>query len=167
MPLAKALHTKILNTDANTQKADWQTGFAGIVGIIAVGFGFWWADAAAACFISLPVIRDGFKRLKDSISDLIDQVPTTLEDDDTLDVIDKVYNFMKVENWVKDVRLLMREAGEIFFAEIFVVPVSDRDLVANIEATYAGVKSLDWKIHDVVIVPVSSFSSADQLIFDN
>ena len=26
------------------QKADWMTGVAGIVGIIGVGFGFWWAD---------------------------------------------------------------------------------------------------------------------------
>lgn len=56
LPLAKKLHNKLLFTDAHTQKADWLTALAAIVGIIGVGFGIWWADAVAACFISVNIV---------------------------------------------------------------------------------------------------------------
>ena len=41
-----------------------------------IGFGLWWADAVAAIIISLNIMKDGFKRTKDSITDIIEQIPT-------------------------------------------------------------------------------------------
>ena len=60
-PIAEKIEDKVLFTDAQTQKADWQTALAGMVGVVGIGLGIWWADAAAALFISLSILRDGWK----------------------------------------------------------------------------------------------------------
>lgn len=78
LPIARRLHDKVLHTDADMQKADWQTGLAGIVGVLGVGLGFWWADAAAAALISLAILRDGFKNMRVAAAELLDSVPRAL-----------------------------------------------------------------------------------------
>jgi cation diffusion facilitator family transporter len=158
LPLADKLHNKILFTDANTQKADWQTALAAILGIIGVGFGFWWADSAAACFISINIVWDGAQRLKGAVSDLIDQAPTNVENSKKHPMVEKVFQHFKKLPWVMDVRIRMREAGEVFFTEVFVVPRSLDDLYQHMEKAHDSVKKLDWKMHDVVIIPVREFS---------
>lgn len=158
LPLADKLHNKILFTDAHTQQADWQTALAAIVGILGVGLGFWWADSAAACFISISIIMDGFERLKGAVEDLIDQVPTNLENSKKHPLVEKTYRYFDKQSWVKEVRIRMREAGEIFFTEVFVVPKSTDKLFENMEAAHDEVRKLDWKMHDVVIIPVREFS---------
>ncbi len=45
-PVARRIQDMVVHTDALMQKADWMTGAAASVGIIGVGFGLWWADAA-------------------------------------------------------------------------------------------------------------------------
>ena len=79
LPIARRLHDKVLHTDADMQKADWQTGLAGIVGIIGVGLGFWWADAVAAAAISLSILHDGFKNIRVAGAELLDSVPRALD----------------------------------------------------------------------------------------
>jgi hypothetical protein len=51
----------------------------------------------------------------------------------------------------------MREAGEIFFTEVFIVPKSNDKLLENMEKAHEEVKGLDWKMHDVVIIPLREF----------
>ncbi len=63
-PLAETLHDKVLNADAAMNRADWLTAFAAIAGIIGIGIGIWWADAAAAIVIALDITRDGFKYVR-------------------------------------------------------------------------------------------------------
>lgn len=75
MPLAKKIHNKILYTDADTQKADYQMAFAAIVGILGVGLGFWWMDSLPALFISVSVIKDGVSNLKNTVFDRMDRSP--------------------------------------------------------------------------------------------
>ena len=157
MPLAEALHNKILFTDAHTQRADWQTAFAAIIGVIGVGFGLWWADAAAACFISISIIQDGVARLKGAVLDLIDQVPTDLKNKEQHPVVAQVYAFFRQQPWVKDVRIRMREAGEIFFTEVFVIPVQMTDILNQTADAVNKVKKIDWKLHDVAIILVERF----------
>ncbi len=50
--IAKELHEKTLHADAMMNKADWMTSGAACVGVIGIGFGFWWLDAVAAIFIA-------------------------------------------------------------------------------------------------------------------
>lgn len=78
-PLAEELRDKVLHTDADMQKADWQTGLAGIAGIVGVGLGFWWADAAAAAAISLSILFDGVKNIRTASAELLDSVPRSLK----------------------------------------------------------------------------------------
>jgi cation diffusion facilitator family transporter len=77
--IARRLHDKVLHTDADMQKADWQTGLAGIFGILGVGLGLWWADAVAATVISLSILQDGFKNIRVAGAELLDSVPRALD----------------------------------------------------------------------------------------
>lgn len=158
LPLAGQLHNKLLFTDANTQKADWETAFAAIIGVLGVGLGLWWADALAACFISVTIIHDGYKRLSGAVLDLIDEIPTNLENDKKHPLVKEIHHFFEDQGWVKDFRIRMREAGDVFFTEIFIIPVSANGLTEHIEKAVAEVRELDWKLFDVVIMPVKRFT---------
>ncbi|RYG98719.1 MAG: cobalt transporter [Alphaproteobacteria bacterium] len=79
LPLAKRLRDKVLHTDALMNKANWQTGAAGFLGVVGIGFGFWWADGAAAAIISASIIRDGWTALKIAASELVDGIPHELD----------------------------------------------------------------------------------------
>jgi divalent metal cation (Fe/Co/Zn/Cd) transporter len=81
LPLAKRLKDKLLHTDALMNKANWQTGVAGFVGVAGLGMGYWWADSAAAIIISASVIWDGWKAMKIATAELVDGVPRQLGDD--------------------------------------------------------------------------------------
>lgn len=78
LPLAKELRDKLIHTDALMNKANWQTGVAGFVGIALLGFGFWWADSVAAIVISASIILDGWRALKIAAAELVDGVPREL-----------------------------------------------------------------------------------------
>lgn len=166
LPLAQKLHNKILITDANTQKADWQTAGAAIIGIIGIGFGLWWADSIAAIIISLSIVKDGFKRTKGSMTDILEQIPTEIDNDDKKHPLDyEIYSFFKNLDWVKDVRIRLRENGAVFFGEAFIIPKEkisqSGEMVSLIEQAYKDVKKLDWKVHDITIQPVKAFSQED------
>ena len=79
LPVARTLQDKVLHTDALMQKADWMTGLAGVAGILGVGLGYWWADAAASAFISFAILRDGVYNLRISTAELIDGMPRELD----------------------------------------------------------------------------------------
>jgi len=78
--IAPDLHNKILFTDADMAKADWTTTVASIVGVLGIGIGWWWLDGAAALFISLGIVWDGYKNTRSAVLDLIDQRARTHDD---------------------------------------------------------------------------------------
>lgn len=80
-PVAERLRDKVLHTDALMQKADWQTGLAGIFGIVGIGMGLWWADSLAALFIGASVLKDGFSNTKKAAAELLDGAPRELDTD--------------------------------------------------------------------------------------
>ncbi|GAA0189220.1 cation transporter [Fulvivirga kasyanovii] len=162
LPIAKKLHNKILFTDANTQKADWMTAGAAIIGIIGIGFGLWWADSVMAILISLSIMKDGFTRTKGAITDIIEQIPTKIDKDDEKHPLDfQIYWFFKNKDWVKDVRIRLRENGAVFFGEVFIIPsdpgMHADHLIDKIEEAYKEVRKIDWKVHDITIQPVKAF----------
>lgn len=164
MPLAKKLHNKILFTDALTQKADWETAVAAILGIIGSGFGLWWADGVAACFISVTIIMDGVKRLKGAMADLLDEAPTPLDSEDLHPLVDEVSARVKEMKWIRDARIRMHEAGAVFFTEVLVIPHSEDGLMDNISKAVQELQELDWKMIDVVIMPVAKFEKHQELL---
>ncbi len=48
----------------------------------------------------------------------------------------------------------MREEGHVYFGEIFVEARSDDDLTRRFEKARRHLKTLDWRLHDIVITPV-------------
>lgn len=163
LPYGKRLHNQIISTDANAQKADWQTASAAIVGIIGIGFGLWWFDSVAALFISISIMIDGFSRTKGAVLELIEHVPTKLDklkEDNPLNY--KIYDYFQGLPWVKEVRLRLRDNGQVFFGEAYVIPavsLSSEEVIAKVEAAQKGVKELDWKVQDITVQLVGHFKN--------
>jgi cation diffusion facilitator family transporter len=154
MPLAEELHNKVLYADADMNKADWLTAFAAMVGVVGIGFGLWWADAVAAALISLDILKDGIKDLRRVVADLMDQIPTTVDRDDVDPLRDKLVSMLQNLDWVDETEVRLREEGQVYFGEAFVVPSDTANLTAKIEAALEQARGLDWRIHDLAIMPV-------------
>ena len=153
LPLSKKLHNKLLYTDASAQKADYMTALAAIVGILAVGAGYWWADAVAALFISFSVLKDGITRTKVAALDLMDRYPEHIENDKEDELVEEVKQAVSKWPWVREVEVRFREAGQIYFGQVVVVP-SDNFSIKDIEEGYEKIRKMHWKIYDVSIDPV-------------
>lgn len=114
-PVAEEIEDKVLFTDAQTQKADWQTALAGIVGIVGIGFGLWWADAAAALFISASILRDGWSAIEKSAAELADGAPRKLDsleiDSEAEEVMEKLSRAFPMSN------IRVRESGRYMIAQ--------------------------------------------------
>ncbi|KAA5541142.1 cation transporter [Adhaeribacter rhizoryzae] len=154
LPLAEKLHEKNLYTDAEMNKADWMTAFAAIVGILAIGFGLWWADAAAAALISLDILHDGYKNLKQAVVDLMNQEPKTVNNQETDPLLHLVREHLARKTWVRDVRIRLREEGHIYMGEAFIVPAEDINLTQNMIEAAQEIKNINWQLHEVVLTPV-------------
>ncbi|QED36639.1 cation diffusion facilitator family transporter [Antarcticibacterium arcticum] len=153
LPIAKKLHNKLLYTDASGQKADYMTAFAAIVGILGVGAGFWWADAAAALVISFSILHDGYQHVTASIQDLMDRYPRTTDNKKEDHRIAEVKDIVKSWDWVKDAKVRFREHGQVYLGEIAVVPHTEATL-DNLDQGYEILRNYHWKIHDFSIAPV-------------
>jgi divalent metal cation (Fe/Co/Zn/Cd) transporter len=154
MPLAEQLHNKVLYADAKMNKADWLTAGAAMVGIVGIGFGLWWADSAAAAVISLDILKDGADNLRRAVADLMDETPTTVDRDAADPLRDELLSTIKGLEWVEDAEVRLREEGQVYFGEAFVVPSDTANLTQNIEDATREARDLDWRIQDLVIMPV-------------
>lgn len=154
LPLARELHDKVLHADAEMNKADWLTAGAALVGVLGIGIGWWWADAVAALVISMDILYDGTKNLRAVIADLMDQRPTSVDHSSKDPLTARVENEVKGMFWVSDARARLREEGHVYLGEVLVVPSTQQGLVDNIVAAQDYLHSLDWKLHEIVIMPV-------------
>src|SRR5207245_6024305 len=123
---AETLHDKTLAADADINAADWQSAGAAIIGMIGIGFGLWWADAAAAVLISLEIIRSGWSELSTALGDVMDRRPLHLDSKQHDPLPDQVTAFLRRQPWVEDVIVRVRERGREFTAEAHVVPTQDQ-----------------------------------------
>jgi cation diffusion facilitator family transporter len=161
LPLADKLHEKNLYTDAEMNKADWMTALAAIFGIICIGMGLWWADAVAAALISLDILYDGFKNLKQAVVDLMNQEPKTVNNQETDPLIQLVQDHLARKTWIREVRLRLREEGHIYMGEAFVIPAEDVNLTQLIAEATQEVQNINWQIHEIVITPVKELPKMD------
>lgn len=159
LPLARELHDKVLYGDATMNKADWLTAGAAMVGVLGIGVGLWWADAVAAAFISLDILHDGLKNLKAVVADLMDSRPTTVDDKATDPLPARAETELEKLRWVRSATARFREEGHIYNGEIFIIPTSDDGLTAKLGEAQEALKKIDWRIGDVVLVPIQNESS--------
>jgi cation diffusion facilitator family transporter len=158
LPIASALHDKVLYADAKMNKADWLTAGAAIVGVLGIGFGLWWADATAAALISLDILHDGFSNLRVVVSDLMASRPTTVGKDAVDPLPARVQSYLEELDWVARADVRMREEGHVFFGEAFVVVRNATGLPNKIDAAVRVLRRQDWRLQDLVIMPVLSES---------
>ncbi|KTR94475.1 cobalt transporter [Microbacterium testaceum] len=152
--LARELHDKVLYADADMNKADWMTSVGTIVGVLGIGVGLWWMDAAAAIFIAGSIVHDGVGNLRAAVVDLMDARATTFDDARPHPLIGRVDQYLSQLPWVREAGSRVRDEGHVFHIEAFVVPRRGKVALADIESAREGCVSLDGKIQDVVVVPV-------------
>lgn len=154
--LAPKLHNKVLYADADMAKADWTSTVASIVGVLGVGIGLWWLDGAAALFISIGIVWDGWRNSRAAIRDLIDQRARTEDDARPHPLIGRVANRVEEFPWVREAAVRMRDMGQVFHVEVFAVPRGGDVSVAELEEAREAIVRLDWKVQDVVVIPVAT-----------
>ncbi|AMU96325.1 cobalt transporter [Sphingopyxis terrae subsp. terrae NBRC 15098] len=115
-PVAERIKDKVLHTDALMQKADWQTGLAGIAGIVGIGLGWWWADATAALFIALSIVKDAIGALDQAVAELLDGTPRKLASNELSDDAEDLIAALKSR--YGDVSVRLRETGRYIDAEV-------------------------------------------------
>src|SRR5581483_2506982 len=119
-PLAKELYDKTLHVSAQLNKGDWLSGIAEVIGILGIAYGFWWTDSAAAAFISIEIVKDGWANLQNSVAQLMNKRPTNVESQQEDPVIDKLQNALQQLQWVRRARVRLREDGDVFTGEAFI-----------------------------------------------
>ena len=158
-PLAKELHQKALQTDADMNKGDWLTGIAGVFGITGVAYGYWWADAVAAIIISAEILRDGVADVRNSIAQLMNRRPTDVEGKKEDPIPEKVQQELERLEWIQQARVRLREDGDVLTGEAFIVPADESDILNRLRKAYEVANGVDWRLHDVNIVPVRSLET--------
>ena len=157
--LADDLHDKVLYADAEMNKADWMTVSAAIVGIIGIGFGLWWADAVAALFISVDIVHDGWKNVRAAVHDLMDARPRRHDAREYHPIVEQMNEAVNETAWVERGAVRLREEGHVFTGEVMVVPSEEAladgaALMQRLEELAEQLLSLEWKVYDIVVVPV-------------
>lgn len=148
MPLAKEMQDEVLFTDSKMNKANWQTGAAGVAGIIGLGLGWWWADSIAAAFISVGIIADGWKALRIAAAELIDGVPRALGSIEEDPEARKLTRKLQERYPGADIRL--RETGRYIHAEVCGV---EPDARQDLAALWPGAKKRAWRLAQLSFVP--------------
>jgi cation diffusion facilitator family transporter len=154
LKLANELHDKLLYADAGINRADWMTAGAAMLGVIGIGLGLWWADAVAALFISLDIVRDGWKNVRAATWDLMDARPRRYDGARVHPLMEAIETELDRCDWVDAGAVRLREEGHVFCGEVLVVPKTEERLVERLEDLSDRLLSHDWKLYDLVVVPV-------------
>lgn len=154
MKLAPVLHNKVLYADADMAKADWTTTAASVIGVLGIGIGWWWLDGAAALFISCGIVWDGVKNTRTSIIGLMDHRARTYDDSEPHPLNHEIARHLRSLPWVQDAGVRVRDQGQVFHVEAFVVPRRKKVSLEQVADARAGVAALDWKVQDIVIMTV-------------
>lgn len=158
LPLAEQLNDKLLHTDALMNKANWLTGAAGLAGVIGLGMGWWWADAAAATVISVDVINDGFKALRSSTAELVDGAPRALSEPDLSEDAQQLGRRLQDEFAGATIRL--RETGRLIRAEVHGAhPPSDQ---RHPRHYWPLTEDRSWRLAQVSFIPPAEEDGPDR-----
>ena len=162
-PLSDELHDKVLFADAKMNRADWLTASAAAAGVIGIGLGLWWADAVAAIVISLDILHDGQRYLRESVADLMDEHPKTHDESQPDPVIEQIKQELAAVEWIAEAAVRMREQGHLLSGDVWIVPAGgEQGLTERLEQLGDRLNRLDWRVHDVALAPVTSLEDVPQ-----
>lgn len=155
--LAAQLHDKVLNAEGRMNRADWLTALAAIAGIIGIGLGLWWADAVAAIVISLDIVHDGVRYMREAVSDLMDERPQTHDESEPHPLIGQIHQELASVAWIERAAVRLREHGHLISGDVWLVPSgSEEGLTERLERLGERLNRLDWRLHDIALAPVTS-----------
>jgi cation diffusion facilitator family transporter len=157
LPVARTINDKVLHTDAEMQKADWMTGIAAMAGVLGIGFGYWWADAAAAGLISFGILKDGISAVRAASAELVDGAPRALESDLVSDEAKQLKSELSRRFPGASVRL--RETGRVLHAEVHAAAPK---VVADLTTIWPGDADRAWRFAQLSFVPPASPRTAAQ-----
>jgi cation diffusion facilitator family transporter len=160
-PVAKKLHDKALNAEATMNRDEWLSEGAAIIGIVLVAFGHWWGDAAAAAFIAVEIVHDGWLNTRLIIGDLMDESPTMMGEHKLEEITEKVREHVEQLNGVSSAGVRLREHGRALTGDVFVVFADDQDIVARTAQVADRAREVDWRLHDIAVMPVSRLDERD------
>jgi cation diffusion facilitator family transporter len=159
-PLSRDLHDKVLFADARMNRADWLTAGAAAVGVVGIGLGLWWADAVAAIVISLDIIHDGQRYLRESVADLMDERPKAYDESGPHPAVERIKQELQGIDWLVEAAVRFREHGHLVSGTIWVVPTDPGGpMTDRLEGLATRLHDLDWRVHDVVVAPVTSLEN--------
>jgi cation diffusion facilitator family transporter len=160
-PVASTLHSKALVADATSNSAEWQSEGAAIIGITIVAFGVWWGDAVAALFISFQVIREGWLSIRLVLGDLMDESPTTIDDERLESLPTRVRRAAEQIDWVQSAAVRLREHGHAVTGEVFLQPRNPVVDVRQVRSASESLRQVDWRLHEMVIVLTPEIEEAE------
>jgi cation diffusion facilitator family transporter len=160
--LAGELHDKVLYADSKMNKADWMTAGAALVGVIGIGFGIWWLDAVAAIVIGLDIAHDGVRYSGTAVKDILDGRPRRDDEKGVHPLVGQVRDTVADLDWVDHAAVRMRELGHMLAVDVLAVPRDEADLVERVEDAVERIRSLDWKLQDVVVSVVREIDGAPE-----
>jgi cation diffusion facilitator family transporter len=148
-PIAHRLRDKVLYTDSLMQKADWQTGLAGIGGVLGIGLGLWWADSLAALLISVSILMDGIRSTRTAAAELLDGAPRRLDgkgvSEEAVHLQDRL-----VKRW-PDARIRLRESGR--YIDVSVDGITDPGEIPSAGELMGG--DAEWRLGRLSFTPPS------------
>ena len=111
--MAEKLHSKAVEAESATNRNEWMSEGAGIIRILLVGFGLWWADAVAAGLISLQIVHEGMQNLRQVVGDLMDEAPSRMGTHEPEDLPQRVRRAAEALPWVEAAQVRLREHGHV------------------------------------------------------
>ena len=159
---AEQLHDKVLHADADMNKADWMTAGAGILGILGIGIGLWWADAAAALVIALGILKDGGTNVRAAVAGLTDTTARTVDDKHEHPLVRQIDDYLGSRPWIEQHRSRVRDMGHVFHVEIRVVPRDGRVDLDRLHQVTEDVRAMDWKLGDVTVSPAHRIDDGER-----
>lgn len=154
MGLGRDLQERTVLADATMNKDDWQTGAAAMLGVLGIGAGLWWADSAAAAFISINVIKDGVTHLRQGVMNLLDQRPTDAEKNQPLQIDRKLQDALEQDEAVKAVDVRLRGEGPYISGEVFVVMHKQAVTPEELEGLKCKAEAVDHRFYGLTVTPV-------------
>jgi divalent metal cation (Fe/Co/Zn/Cd) transporter len=136
------------------------TALAALAGVVGIGFGLWWADAAAAIVIGLDIVHDGAKYTRAAAKDVLDGRPRRHDEKGVHPLVGEVREVVAGLDWVEQAAVRSRELGHVFCVEVLAVPRDEHDLLDRVEAAIDQIVALDWKVQDVVVAVVRDLEDA-------
>lgn len=88
--------------------------------------------------------------------ELIDHRRLGIEKDKKDTIKEKMKDELEHLDWVSHASVRLREVGNLVTDEAYIVPQDEKNLLDNLNQATDVVNNLDWRVYNVIVVPVSS-----------